>query len=53
MIHSLLGPDREMPENIALIGGLVGGVAILLLLGTVVTILIFVVVKSRKHASKG
>ena len=48
-----------MPEttaNAALIGGLVGGIAALLLLGTVVTILSFVVVKShraRRYATKG
>ena len=54
MIHSSLGSDREMPEttaHVALIGGLVGGIAALLLLGTAITILIFVVVKSHRARS--
>ena len=59
MIHSSLGSDREMPEttaNAALIGGLVGGIALLLLLGTAITIIIFVMVKSRharRYTAKG
>ena len=48
-----------MPEttaNAALIGGLVGGIALLLLLGTAITIIIFVMVKSRRarrYTTKG
>ena len=59
MIISSLGSDPEMPEttaNAAFIGGLVGGIAALLLLVTVVTILSFVVVKShraRRYTTKG